>query len=252
MQVQTASILASARAYVDDEHAAVASWIPDPTWMLWMNHEYRRAYRQSVMSGLIAPMYTDELLSAYDAAQTGYSLIGKPVAVVGVWEGTSVAQGRRLRAAQPAGGAIGAGSDRIGGSPVSWSALHSDATGIRLLLHPDPRPDTQRFICRYVPEPPLLVNAAPGAGEANSINIPMGLDDRIALGMARRALIKEGSSSAALERAIALAEQDLEFAAHSRIAGDPPRVRSSRKRLNADVSATDETSTEYPSNWVWF
>lgn len=248
MITTTASILASARAYVDDEHAAVATWIPDATWLLWMNHEYRRAYRQAVMAGLVVPMYTDETL-VYDSNDTpGYVLAGKPMAIVGVWQGTAGSNAfRKLRAAQPSGGAFPMRSEAEG-TGMTWAAYAMGAD-VRLVLYPHPGAATD-YTCRFVAEPSVLVTGTPAAGEASSVNLPLGLDDRIALGMARRALIKEGSFSGALDRLIAQTEQDLEFAAHNRITGEAPRVRSSRKVLNADRSSLVPTS-EHPAEWYW-
>lgn len=247
MLTTTASILASARAYVDDEHAAVASWIPDATWMLWMNHEYRRAYRQAVTSGLIVPAYTDEAL-AYDDATDSYALSGAPMAIVGVWQGASgTSSFRKLRQAQAQGGAFPSRSEAQG-TGMAWAA-YSMGSDIVVKLYPSPG-DVTDYTCRYVPEPLVLVAADPVADvSTTSVNIPLGLDDRIALGMARRALIKEGSGSSALERLIAQTEQDLEFAAHSRISGDAPRARSYRRTLNADTP--DMLLTDRPVDWFW-
>lgn len=216
-----------------------------------MNHEYRRAYRQSVMAGLIVPMYTDETLvyapSLDASAEPGYALTGKPMAIVGIWQGTEGSNNfRKIRPGQPSGGAFPARTEGQG-QAMSWTA-YVTATGVNIMLYPMPG-DATDYVCRYVAEPPTLVTGTPAAGEATSVNIPLGLDDRIALGMARRALIKEGSGSASLDRLIAQTEQDLEFAAHNRISGEAPRVRSYRKTLNADIPTT--VSTDWPGEWLW-
>ena len=258
MITTTDDILASARHYVDDEHAAVAQWIPDATWMGWMNHEYRRAYRQAVMSGLIVPMYTDETLvydPSVDATATpGYTLAGKPMAIVGVWQGVAGSSAfRRLRPAQPAGGAFPARGEATG-TGISWAA-YAFGADIKLVLYPMPG-DVSDYTCRFVAEPPVLVGGTPtptpGAGETLSVNLPLGMDDLIALRMANRALIKEGSGSSNLTRLIAQTELDLEMAAHSRITGDAPRVRSTRRPLHADRNSVTTVPSDYPGEWYWF
>lgn len=64
-------------------------------------------------------------------------------------------------------------------------------------------------------------------GYATSVSYPMGWEERIVLGMARRALIKEESDTRAIDSEIALWESRIEEACWGRVLADTPSVRNS-------------------------
>jgi hypothetical protein len=81
---------------------------------------------------------------------------------------------------------------------VNWSG-----DNLTLGLYPEPI-SGETYLVTYIPHPAKLVLASPGTNEATSVAYPMGWEERIVLGMARRALIKEESSTSSIDSEIAL------------------------------------------------
>lgn len=103
---------------------------------------------------------------------------------------------------------------------VQWS-------GDNLVLNLYPEPNTSdTFKVVYLPHPKGLVISSPGSWEETSISYPMGWEERIVLGMARRALIKEESSTTAVDQEIALWESRIEEACWNRVLSTAPAVRN--------------------------
>jgi len=236
------SLIARARAYVDDEHAGVQNWLPDATWLAWANVEWATLYRKLLSTGLVGPTYTDETVTATGAAS--YTLTGRPMAIVGVYKGPFDTAYRELTPAQ-------IGDDRfpslstVTGEATSWTA-HGTGSSVTLTLHP--RPSGGDYVVRYVQEPDVLVVSGATSGQSTSINCPAGVEDRVVLGMAKRGLIKEGSGSAAIERLIAIADEDIAFLAHNRIVQEPPRAKNRNRPPLAMERGGYNTD---PRNWMW-
>ncbi len=115
------------------------------------------------------------------------------------------------------------------GSPTG-NALYYRASwsGDTLVLGLYPEPTAgETYLVTYIPHPAKLVLSSPGTNEATSVAYPMGWEERIVLGMARRALIKEESSTSSIDSEIALWESRIEEAAWGRVLADTPSVRNS-------------------------
>lgn len=82
---------------------------------------------------------------------------------------------------------------------------------------------------------------------ATQVTYPMGWEERIVLGMARRALIKEESETRAIDSEIALWESRIEESAWSRVLSESPTVRNSDM---TNYAWTDRYSV--PPYTYWF
>lgn len=125
---------------------------------------------------------------------------------------------------------------------TSWS-------GDNLVLNLWPTPqvgETYRVV--YIPHPKKLVLSSPGAWEEISVAYPMGWEERIILGMARRALIKEESSTSSVDSEIALWDQRIEEAAWSRVLSSAPTVRNTDP---THYAWTDRYSFPPFGLWTW-
>ncbi len=85
-------------------------------------------------------------------------------------------------------------------------------------------------------------------GVALSVAYPMGWEERIVLGMARRALIKEESSTSAIDSEIALWESRIEEACWSRVLSEAPSVRNTDYR---HYGWSDRYVLPPYTSWTW-
>lgn len=122
-------------------------------------------------------------------------------------------------------------------------------SGDSLVLNIFPEPaaaETYRVV--YIAHPKKLKISAPGTWEEASVSYPMGWEERIVLGMARRALIKEESDTRSIDTEIALWESRIEEAAWDRVLTSSPAVR------NIDTQHygwSDRYSVPPFGLWIW-
>ena len=110
--------------------------------------------------------------------------------------------------------------------------------------------NTGRLVLNFYPDPPvgtqLLVTFIPAPARIDSLVdnciYPLGWEERIVLGMARRALDKEESDSSAIQRQIKELDAQIEAICWNRVMSESPRVR------NSDRSVTDLPTREA---WAW-
>lgn len=105
------------------------------------------------------------------------------------------------------------------------------------------------YLVTFLLHPLKLVYSGAVAGVSEvSVSYPMGWEERIVLGMARRALIKEESDTRAIDSEIALWESRIEEAAWGRVLSEAPSVR------NSDITVygwTDRYSIPPYSSWLF-
>lgn len=113
------------------------------------------------------------------------------------------------------------------GEPEEYRVLY-DATNDDVVLNFYPAPNAGTvLVVSYVPEPSKVTLAAsPPAGSANTVSFPLGWEERIVLGIARRALVKEGSDTSEILRMIAECDSLIESAVYDRVLADHPTVRN--------------------------
>jgi hypothetical protein len=136
-------------------------------------------------------------------------------------------------------------SSRTGDSAYYRTSWSGDT--ITLNLWPTPNTgDTYKVV--YIPHPKKLAISSPGSWEETSVSYPMGWEERIVLGMARRALIKEESSTSSVDSEIGLWDQRIEEACWNRVLSTSPSVR------NTDAlhyGWTDRYSYPPFGLWTW-
>ncbi len=243
MQTTVLDCIRLAKAYVDDEHSSVEGWIPDsPTWLYWLNVEYAKLYRAFVSQSLISADPVDHAFTADGSTSyvVGDGVATNVLAICSVHEDLGNGNVRFLAPMQPSAGQF-AGQEAYPGTPTRWSAsgMH-DFVNLKLR----PVPAAGNYVVRYIPDADIL-------GLTDTIDLPGGMIDRVILGMANRALIKEGSASAALYGQLKQADEDLAFMANSRILGAAPGARKAsywQGALNKQGSGTYND----PSTWWWY
>lgn len=217
------SIIDVARVLANDDHVDNEQWIAPANWLTFFNWEWQDLYKRLVRSSLVTPAATDTAFTGHSVdIPTGSDPASSGVlAVVGVAENLTSSY-RMLRPAQSEMGhyPFWVGTNGAGKSAV-WAAY---GAGDDLSLELYPRDSSGSYVVRWIPTPIYVAN--PG----NTVDLPMGCERRVALGMVSHALIKDSSALAALERKIQRADEEIGLSAFGKIAGDGPKVRRVRSK----------------------
>jgi hypothetical protein len=223
------------------------NFVTPTQWQYWASQERLALDLFLARSGWSVPL-TDFNLTITGSEGGAYSVnpTGGVMAIVAVYEYDS--SGRiRLLQHQDSVSFLHAvpGTNARGNSRyyrVQWSG-----DNLTLNLFPEPTAgETYRVV--YLAHPKKLVIASPGSWEETSVTYPMGWEERVVLGMARRALIKEESSTSAIDQEIMLWDQRIEEACWSRVLSSSPSVR------NTDMTTygwTDRYSLPPFGLWTW-
>lgn len=139
------------------------------------------------------------------------------------------------------------GSGPVTGDPTEYRVTWNQADDLlSLSFYPEPQSGTT-IVVSYIPEPDrLTLSDNPDDGYANSVNYPMGWEERIVLGMARRALEKEESDSTPVLRQIRECESYIEEACWNRALAESPTIR------NVDRRSRETFAYPPASQWIFF
>ncbi len=228
-------IIDRARTYVDDDHKEEKGWILPERWMTLAQVEYAQLYRRWVRMSLIAPMPVDVALLDLDEPDEDVP-IADCLAIIGVAEVTGSAgslEYRPLERLQPNYGRRPFRSD-ISGVATGWEA-YGTGDAITVKIYP---PDvTRTYVVRYIPRPDYETDSS------EDVDLPYGGDERLALGLARRAHVKDGTSSSLLNGLIMDADAELNFTAFGMGGGQKvgPLTSTPRNEMPSD-----------PRLWRWF
>lgn len=228
-------LIARAKAAADMEDSG---FVTTAQWLRWANLEHRMFYAWLARQGYANNPDT----AAHTADGTGtFTAIQDPMVILGVWESTGQTY-RPLRAIdqlrfQEHGTVTG---------PAHYYAVFDAGDG-GMTLSLAPKPSSGSYLALYLAHPAELVLGSPGAGQANSVRYPLGLEERVVLGMARRALAKEESSTSEVVRQIREVEAHAEAVAWDRVSGGVQSVRNvdHRERGWSDLATTS------PRDWYW-
>lgn len=217
-------IVERARLYLDDDHHEKQGWIVDSKWLALAKVEYQQLYRRWIRNGLVRP---EPITTAVPSGQYYVTLpldtdieVGRPgvLAIIGVAENMN-SYFRVLRPTQRDRGAYApwvAPEQIQTGKSTGWTAMGiSDSIKVEL----SPRDTGNPYFVRWIPLPPLPTSLD------QQIDLPFGCDERLVLGLARRAHLKDSGSSQLLERLIQEADAEITFAATGRLDQQAPRVR---------------------------
>jgi hypothetical protein len=232
MQFTWEALISRARLYVDDDHDDDKGWLTPAKWLMLGQVEYAQLYRRWATASLIAPEPTDATLEIGTPLEGVLAIIG----VAEVYGGDSISGYRVLRpglqyGAKPFRTPVNAPAD-------SWEA-YGAGDSITVVLRPE---DTSGvYVVRYVPSFNYTTDPT------DTVELPFGGDERLVLGMARRAHLKDSAASALLERLIGEADANLNFLAFAR-AGQNGRVVKPYR----DLSTPGQQFNSDPRMWMWF
>lgn len=221
MQCTWQSLRDRARVYVDDDHEDTGSFLSDVQWLAILNVEYAQLYRRWVRSGLVTPVITEVAFTGATAAATGV------LAIVGVAEDLGDYP-RILPSAQVNTGRDSTWFDMQPAGPATTWGVTGNGDDLTVTLYP--APSSGSYVVRYIPTQAAIIDPTPvqlldpRPVPLGSVDLPYGGDERLVLGMARRANLKGAAASGLLERLIMDADAELNFTAAGRING--PRVRT--------------------------
>ncbi len=201
-------------------------------WLAWMSIERKTLDRFLIQSGYLLAQSQSPITAPF--AQP--NVIQDAVAIIGVYEVQNQTY-RRLRCADLFDGLEGMHPGVPLGAAQEYRVVQRDSGGIDVYLYPKPTSGTYTVL--LVPETGEIEEVV------NTISYPQGFEERIVLGMARRALAKEETVNPAIEAEIRRIEEHVEEAAWSRLFAGA-RVRNVDK-----VERGWSTSPQIPSRESW-
>lgn len=208
------SLIDRARVYIADDQKDQNGFIAADKWMLLAQVEYAVLYRKWVRQGLVRPAPTNTTF-------TGSTTLNGVLAVVGVGED----MGSYVRLLYNSQVPMGADPFWPGSTPPTSQAIEWAAHGVadNLAIELNPPDTTTTYTVRWIP------TVAYATDPTATVDLPYGGDERLVLGMARRAFVKETVRSQALDELMREADAEMAFTAFGRVPGGP-RVRRAPPR----------------------
>ncbi len=199
-------LINEARVLIDDDHTEDTGWVKEARWVRWLNWEMRTLAERCLKMGLVRTPVTE--LDFTGPATTGAALSG-------VMEILNVVDpdGNELEAVQPDAG-VAPFWDPVATGPARYWMATGGANTLVVTLSPQ---DSRTYTVRYVPQTTYATAAT------DYVSVPQGFEERLVLGMARYALVKEGRVSVALERRLEQADATIAFSLFGKVRG--PVVR---------------------------
>lgn len=246
--VTTQELVDRARAIADIRD----NFVTNSEWMYWANQE-RKALEYLLARSGWTQNTTTQPITITGAGH--YDLSTPPLAVLGVWESSS--QGyRRLThnnavefKRQAAGSTLNTGP----ALEYSFTITHTEDSIVDkyyIDFYPEPTNTANSYLIMKINQPAKLVLPETGvAGEVPRVVYPMGWEEYIVLGMARRALIKEESDSREAERLQNQVAADIERAVWGFSVGEAPTIRNVDKVTRGWSRELDIPPV---SGWRWF
>lgn len=198
-------------------------FVNDTEWMYWATQE-RMALDIFLLRSGWDSNFTTQSFTVTGAENGVFQLAAKALAVVSIHESTS--QGVRLLSHNNAADFL----RQIPGSSLNRghaTEFRVRTAGDDLILNLFPEPLVgETYLVTYIPAPDMLVLSTPGTGQATDVTYPLGWEERIVLGMARRALIKEESETRKVEELIKELESQIEEVTFARVMSDVPTIRN--------------------------
>lgn len=236
MQIEVQELIDRAKTYVDDEHRAEDAWISPERWLTFFNVERRKLYKQWMRAGLVIPSPTTGYLQGESTEFEGV------LAIVGVGKDLGGTIQPLPNAAMDAGRQPFWRSATQTSTPGHrWTAFGEGTTvtveldGFNDLVYSAGPPETGNYLIRYIPTLAEVTDAT------DVVDLPDGGDERLVLGMAKRAGIKEAGRSALIESEIRDYDADLNLTAHAAAGG--VKMRRTVKNPLVPVS---------PNRWIYF
>lgn len=197
-----------------------SDFVTPTDWLRWANQEKNALDVFIARNGIILAEAREDFVAGTDIDQFGQATMNEPVAVLGVYEIDSGGYFRRLRSSDQMDGAgFRVFSSQVSNGPAEIYRVFQNSGGqITFEFYPIPTSGNYRAY--------IIPTAAPLALDADEVNYPMGWEERIVLGMAKRALTKEESPIAHIDALIREMDQRIEEAAWNRLFAANQRVRN--------------------------
>jgi hypothetical protein len=250
MQFQWSDLIARAKVYLDDDHQEQGGWIASDKLMTIAQVEYANLYRRWVRMGLVRPAPTDTTFNVDSTGKWLPIVGGLPappltgvLAIVGVAEDL----GNFVRLLRPAQSLLGPDPFWKGSTPYTYKAQAwaAHGSGDNLYLELDTADTSTTYTVRWVPTVPYATDTS------TIIELPYGGDERLVLGIARRALVKESAISRQLEQLMMEAEAEMSLESFARAAGGPRVRRVRRVRTYPQRFSTFPTYPTDASQWYY-
>lgn len=230
MQFQWQELIDRARVYVGDDHNDTGGYIAPTKWLTFGNVELAQLRKRWIRMGLISEKPTDT------------SFAGNTTTINGVLCLIGVAQdlgAGRMRVLEPAQSRYGRAPfwTRIDANPAQWWQATGPADN--LLIELEPRDTTGTYVVRWLPTLAYATDAT------TTVDLPYGGDERLVLGIAKRANVKDSHNSLLLADLIKDADAELNFTAFGRANNDGPRVRTARSTPRFTGFSTDPSLWRY-------
>lgn len=219
MQTTWRELIDRARTYTDDDHDDEKAWITPERWLTFGKTEFGYLWRRWAKLNPAGVLYTDEQFtgSPHTIGAATYAIVG----VAQVYNSSTPY--RLLRPAQSSLGVSPYWNQIEGGPACTWSLAGVEPTGMTITI--DPADTGGTYLVRYVASLAPLDAALTLDTE---FTIMDGWDERLVLGMARRAHVKDSVRSSAIAELIVLADADIGFSALGQIIGESPKVKIKR------------------------
>ncbi len=225
--INVSEIIERAKIAADMENS---NFVSPSGWLYFANSEYKNIYTRVAKMGW--PLKTT-VVSVTSTGAYSYS-IAEPAAIVsikrisstGALYGVSMKSEMSLKNVTPPGG-----------MPREVIVTKGPTDTVILRFNPNPAVGVV-FQVSTVPAPLKLVLSTPAITESTTISLPLGWEERIVLGMARRALSKEETVNHSMEHEIVEMDNVIENSAFSFLLAEAGTV--------VDMDETEDRS------WYWF
>lgn len=229
-------LIARARAYIGDDNNETPGWSADSTWLNWLSAEYGILYRRWVRNSVVRPKPTE---TTFISAVT-LSGVLCVVAVADTSSAGLIGTGQ-VRILQPAQETRGADpfwtlpNTAYPNLATSWAA-HGVSDELTIELDP---PDTATtYTVRWIPSPGGITD------DTSLIALPSGGDERLVVGTAMRATVKDGARLSLLEQLRTEMDAEETFAAVARAGGLAARRKHRHHHRNS--------YSNNPRDWYFF
>ena len=219
-------------------------FISPKEWYAWLNVERQALCISAARSGwVLNGIQFFTVNPSTDLVAGAYTVPSEFLAVIGVWEVDGAGRARRIEISNFPDSFHQTGVTITGAADKVWvEDAFGEATNSTLFhFWPVPTANTYRIAVVKVP-------IEQQDGVIALMNYPMGVEERIVLGMARRALMKEESDTTDIDLAISREDQRVEEMSWSRAFAESPTVR------NVDQVSrgwNKELVFGSPNNWLW-
>lgn len=231
--IQVTEILERAKSASDMRD----NFVTTTEWLRWLNVEYKMLENYILRHGYALRESREDITAngaeSYD--------IEDPMVVLGVYELMSSGRQRRLRHSDVMDGAGHVYFSTAGptGSASTFNIIQAGDNEVKIRFHPRPASGTYQV---YIISEPVALAID------DEVQYPAGLEERLVLGLARRAVAKEEGDTRELSRQIREFDAHIESFCFDRVMAGHQQVRNVDK---VERGWADRAGTPDPADWIW-